>query len=295
MGANGISVVRFFNLAKVPILVAVHGLHILHNGIRRCMRREASQPPAAMQWLVGYGGISLAIVFDLRINDNAIEHNGASHLDPICGVFAIAVQNVEIDRNRIVDSGVRKGEEPASSAKAGTRGGVWIWFVLPNATPRVVQGTNALRSDGIQAAAIRDNVIVVPLGRTITLLGLGPMILARNRLLTQGTTGRDLEVLATNVLIVNIGFSNEWTLGLLFALIMAHGGAKACDLALALGLVNPSTGLRWPPLSVFWATGKLLVTENQVSCDTVDQPQGLALSSMFLASLYDIGFLDNQC
>jgi hypothetical protein len=62
MGANGIAVVRYFNLGKTPILIAVHGLHILGNGIRRYVRREVSQPSAAMQWLVGYGGVSLAFV-----------------------------------------------------------------------------------------------------------------------------------------------------------------------------------------------------------------------------------------
>jgi hypothetical protein len=36
------------------------------------------------------------------------------------------------------------------------------------------------------------------------------------------------------------------------------------------------------------------VAENQISCDTVDQQRGVALSSVFLAGLDDVGFLDNQ-
>ena len=296
MGANGIGVVRFFNVGKRPIFITVHGLHILGNGIRRCVRREVSQPSAAMQWLVGYGGVSLACVTDLRINDNEIEHCGVSHLEPICGVFAIVVQNLELDRNRIVDNGPRKGEEPASAAKAGTRGGVWIWVVGPNATPRTVDGLKLQRWDGIPAAAIRDNLIVVPLGRTITMLGLGHMSVLRNRLATSGTTGRDLELLATTALIVNVGLSNEWTLGLIFALIFGFGlpPGRRCELGLALGLFNPTNARPWPPLSVAWPTGKLLVAENQISCDTVDQPRGFALSSLFVAGLDDVGFLDNQ-
>src|SRR5262249_35064265 len=193
------------------------------NGIRHCMRREVNPPSAAMQWLVAYGGISLAVVYDLRIDDNEIEHNGVSHLEPICGVFAIAVQNLQIDRNRILDSGPRKGEEPSSAAKIGIRGGVWIWMVLPASAPRP-RHPDWQRSDGVPAAAVRDNVIVVPIGRAVTLMGIGPMTLARNRLATQGTTQRDLERIATTVLMVDLGISNEWTLGLLWVLVVMLNG-----------------------------------------------------------------------
>jgi hypothetical protein len=293
MGANGIGVVRFFNVGRNPILVSVYGLHILGNGIRRCVRREVSQPSDAMRWLVGYGGISLALATDLRINDNEIEDCGASHLDPICGVFAIVVQNFELDRNRIVNNAPRRGEEPSSAAKTGTRGGVWIWFVIPNATPRPLDGLKLQRWDGVPAAAIRDNLIVTPMSRTITMLGLGHMSVLRNRLVTLGTHGRDLDVVATTALIVNLGLSNEWTLGLLFALLETNP-TRRCELALTLGVVDPNTRRPWPPLSVVWPTGKILVAENQISTDTVDERRGVSLSSLTLFSLDDVGFHDNQ-
>jgi hypothetical protein len=76
MGANGISAVRFFDLAKKPILIGVHGLHIERNRIRRCLRRPINPPRQAMQWLVAYGGIALARATDLRVCDNEIARNG---------------------------------------------------------------------------------------------------------------------------------------------------------------------------------------------------------------------------
>jgi len=302
MGANGISVVRFFALGKAPILVGVYGLHIISNLIRRCLRREIEPPKVAMEWLIGYGGIALAIARDLRICDNEIAENGVSHLEPICGVFALVVENVQIDRNRIRDNGPRINDEPASSAKPGTRGGVWIWLALVRGVPRVVQEQKLKRFDGVPAALLRDNIIIVPLGRTITLLALGTVDIARNRLVSQGTTGRDLEVLATNMLVGNFGISNEWTLGLLYVfLLMLIGklnlpaGVDPCVFAKAVGLINFKDGTLWPPLTAVWPSGKTEVTENQISTDTIDQPPGFALSSILLAGLDDIAFTDNEC
>lgn len=101
MGANGISAVRFFDLAKKPILIAVRGLHIkCSNRIRRCLRRPINPPPQAMQWMVAYGGIALARATDLRVCGNEIAGNGVDHLEPVCGVFAIMAEGVQLERNR---------------------------------------------------------------------------------------------------------------------------------------------------------------------------------------------------
>ena len=118
-------------------MIGVHGLHIYDNFITRCMRRDLAQVSAAMQFLVGYGGIALGKVSDLRILRNEIVSNGVSHLQPICGVFAIFVQGLQLDDNRIVDNGPRT-TAPISNAKraawrsphlarpADRRAGDWI-------------------------------------------------------------------------------------------------------------------------------------------------------------------------
>src|SRR6266446_142118 len=131
MGINGIGVVRFFNLSTTGgDMISVHGLHITDNFITRCMRRTLKQVSAAMQLFVAYGGIALASASDLRILRNEIFANGTSDLEPICGVFAIVVQALQLDDNRILDNGP-KTEEPAANAQNGLRGGVHIWIVLP--------------------------------------------------------------------------------------------------------------------------------------------------------------------
>src|SRR5207248_795594 len=131
MGINGIGVVRFFDLTKLGgDFIGVHGLHIADNFITRCMRRDSAQVRQAMVSLVAYGGIALAKVSDLRILRNEIVGNGASHIQPICGVFAIVAQGVVIDDNRILDNG-RRSPAPVENAQNGIRGGVHIWLVLP--------------------------------------------------------------------------------------------------------------------------------------------------------------------
>jgi len=44
-----------------------------------------------------------------------------------------------------------------------------------------------------------------------------------------------------------------------------------------------------------WFTGKTLVSENQITLDVMDQPNHFGLTSIFIASLDDLGFADNQC
>jgi hypothetical protein len=314
MGINGIGTVRFFDLANGGDLVGVHGLHITDNRIIRCLRRELGKIDQAMQTMIGYGGIALAKVSDLRILRNEIVANGTSHLLPTCGVFAIIVQGLQLDDNRIVDNGPRD-DQPIEDAQPGIRGGVHVWVVLPQIEHPVgtqygaVGGKLAMGNHarvGVQSAAIRDNLIVAPAGRALTFFALGPAVVARNRLVTLGTTGRGLDLLATTVLTGNLGISNEWTLGLMLVMILKAFGLlpdlddagkpiELCDWAKVLGLIWPTEPPQfWPPVSAWWATGKFLMTENQVTLDVATQPFSGAVSSITVFSLDDIGFTDNQ-
>jgi hypothetical protein len=305
MGINGIGVVRFFNIATGGDMIGVHGLYIADNFITRCMRRNLAQVSQAMQFLVAYGGIALAKVSDLRILRNEIVANSTSHLEPICGVFAIFVQGLQLDDNRILDNGP-KTEAPVTNAQNGLRGGVHIWIVLPiveQAAGSITASTHISRRsvrNGIPTCSMRDNIIVAPLGRAVTFFALGSVVVARNRLVTQGTTGRGLDLIAATVLIGNLGFSNEWTLGLLMVLVSGKTQnmttAAYCQLAKLFGVINPSSPPSlWPPLVSQWATGKTLVVENQITLDLIDDPFGFGISSILIFTLDDLGMTDNQC
>jgi hypothetical protein len=312
MGMNGIGVVRFFDLANKGDLIGVNGLHIYDNFITRCMRRDIGKIREAMEWLVAYGGIALAKVRDLRILRNEIINNGRTHIVPICGVYAIIVQGLQLDDNRILNNGQRS-KEPVKNAQSGIRGGVHVWIILPMISPiddsltTTATTTSQFKStarDGSSTVMMRDNIIVVPVGRAVTFFALGSVVVARNRLTTQGSTAKDLDLLATTTLIGNLGFSNEWTLGFLETLFQIPlsqfpelvKSGKACEIFKKFGIKNlkskpPSF---WPPVSRQWATGKTLFTENQVTFDVAIEPITLALSSIAILSLDDVGFSDNQ-
>ena len=308
MGINGIGVVRFFDLAaERREMIGVHGLYIADNLITRCMRRDLAQVSNAMQFFVAYGGISLAKVTDLRILRNEIVSNGNTHIQPICGVFAIAVQGLQLDDNRILENGPRT-QEPVEQAQKGIRGGVHVWLVIPiieeasGWTSKSLVGSKSERN-GVSTCALRDNMIVAPLGRAVTFLALGPVVVARNRLVSQGYTGTGLDLIASTVLIGDFGISNEWTLGLILAILYALSSGsdvasskRFCTLAKLLGLINPEQPPSfWPPIVSRWATGKVLFTENQVTLDVVEQPFGICLTSMLIFSLDDLAMTDNQC
>lgn len=300
MGINGIGVVRFFNLANKGDMIGVHGLHITDNYISRCMRRSLVQVKETMSLLVAYGGIALAKVTDLRILRNEIVHNGVSHLQPICGVFGIIVQGLQLDDNRILDNGP-KTREPAGNAQKGIRGGVHVWIVMPVMGPaptdKFFAANKVQTRSGVTTVAMRDNVIDAPLGRAVTFFALGPVVVARNRLVTQGYTQSGLDVFASTILIGNFGPSNEWTIGLLQILVLILlgklEGSKACALAKKNGLFDQ--GALQPPLVRRLSTGKTLFTENQVTLNVTDQPTGFCISSQVIFSLDDVGFTDNQC
>jgi hypothetical protein len=309
MGISGIGVVRFFDLANGGDMIGVHGLHITDNFITRCVRRFLAQVSAAMQFFVAYGGIALAKVTDLRILRNEIVANGTRDLEPICGVFAIFVQALQLDDNRILDNGPKTDPQGTIDPQKGLRGGVHIWMVLPSIEQAVgsesASISRSLRGKGIPTCSMRDNIIIAPLGRAVTFFALGQVVVARNRLVTQGTTGRDLDLIAATVLIGNLGLSNEWTLGLIVALLLRllklirkndDFDFDPCQLAILFGAINPNSPPSfWPPLVRLWNTGKTLVTENQITLDVPDEPFGFGISSILIFTLDDLGMTDNQC
>jgi hypothetical protein len=304
MGINGISVARFWNLAQQPEMIGVHGLHIFDNYITRCVWRDLAQTPQSMILFIAYGGIALAKVSDLRILRNEIVLNGNTHLQAICGVFAIIVQGLQFDDNRIDDNGP-KTQEPVANAQIGIRGGVHIWGIMPLVEPASWSNDKALsflRQRGrsaVPTVLMRDNIIIAPLGRSVTFFSVGQVVVARNRLVTQGSTGRGMDLIAATVLIGNFGLSNEWTLGLLLAFVLLFINRdldNLCAIAIVLGLIDLEDPPGFaPPFIRRWSTGKTLVSENQITLDVITQPQAFGITSILILSLDDLGFVDNQC
>ena len=312
MGLNGIGVVGFFDVrsaAGTPQLITVNGLHVLGNEISRCLGRPLADISAKLQTFMGYGGISLASVLDLIVRDNFIEDNGPDYRQPVCGIFLLHGEGVDISRNLIQNNGART-EEPASSAKAGPRGGIFIASCLApsDRLPQRISQQGVTLPNGVPALKVHENVVTAPLGRALTAMALGPVSVVGNQF-----TSREIEeaqVKIATVLIVNLGRAIDDPSTLKSFQALNNGQQDTADPA--VGRVNAP-----PPAPVVTTdaavsvprqliNGSVLFTNNQCMLQSIEA-RGLLLAatgrvgefdfgaSVAIATLDDIGFHDNQC
>jgi hypothetical protein len=285
----------------VQEFVTVHRLLIDGNVIRRCLSREI-EIPAGMLDKIGYGGIALNHVEYLVIRDNCIEDNGPSQLEPICGIFVLYGEGIEISRNWILNNGAKPAVDtdsnPAEHAKLGARGGInivkctapLVTISLNPAFSKKLGPLTLSTQNGVPAARVHDNVVSVPLGQALKLTALGPVSVIGNQFTSRGMVlnAQSPSFWASTVIIVNLGRSRD-----LFAELVTHqavytGQNSYIAPAPTYG-TNAATQLG--PLQ----SGNVLFSNNQCSLDLLEAGLSLALSSILISSLDDVAFNNNQC
>jgi hypothetical protein len=303
MGLNGIGVIGFFDLERVREVVSVHGLRIVENEIRRCLHRALAPIRRGFADALGYGGIALADASFLEIRENIIEDNGPDHLEPICGIFLLHGEGVEITENRIYNNGA-KTNEPASDARPGPRGGIYIAACTPAlldlGSGRELYSARAAswrREGDLGAAALRvhDNRVTAPLGRALTATTLGDVSIHGNHFTSLGVEPREGRAFLapTTVQIRDLGRSP------------LLGGAAAYTsvrrgMHVAMPTENIGTGLHERPtdaavLERLGGNGRILVSDNQVALRVREEQRVSTLASILVLSLGDTGFNDNEC
>jgi hypothetical protein len=290
MGLDGIGVVGFFPLGAVDEFISVHDLLIDRNEIRQCLNRPLGDIPEPMLNAMGYGGIALADVDNLVVRDNFITDNGPDFREPVCGIFVLHGEGIEISRNHILNNGARSTDSPetANSVKRGPRGGINVLFAVAPLVPISILGQIVPTQSGFPALMVHDNIVSVPLGRALSALALGPVSVVGNEFTSRGTSLRDVQTfIASTVLIVNLGLSNEFYLQLL-AFSLLQGGNLT-----SVGEGRP--GLDDQQLGKSLVNGNVLFVDNQCSLDLMEAGLSLALSSLAILSLDDVGFHNNQC
>jgi len=292
MGLDGIGVVGFFPLGKIDEFISVHGLLIDRNEIRRCLNRVLGDIPQTMLDAMGYGGIALADVDHLVVRDNVIVDNGPDFREPICGIFVLHGEGIEISRNHILNNGIKDedSEETARSVKRGPRGGIYVLFAVAPVIPVSISilKKSAPTQGGLPALMVHDNVVSVPFGRALSATALGPVSVVANQFTSRAANLRDAQTfIASTVMILNLGLSNEFYLQLFaFALLKAgHTGS--------VGQGQP--GLDDQQFGEYLLNGNVLFTNNQCSLDLLESGLGITVSSILILSLDDVGFHDNQC
>lgn len=303
MGDNGIGVDGFFDLNETCQMISVSGLTIIGNEIRHCLNRAPAPIQLKMVEFQGYGGISLAAVYDLVIRDNVIEDNGPDESEPICGIFVLRGNGIDIERNRILNNGARNNT-PFTQAQPGPRGGIYIAyaiaprrFVTAPASPNVRLITPTPFSLGLPAVKIHDNIVSVPLGQALVITAAGPVAVTDNHFTSLGIVSRPgaVSLQPATVDIRNLGVSSEnWHQPTSFAglrrAVALPAGTERFE---GTDMVLP--GPIEAPLGQYLSNGNVLFCDNQCELNLLEVARPVATTSIRITSLDDIGFHQNQC
>ena len=300
MGLNGIGVIGFFDLSGDDEMISIERLTIRTNKIKRCLRRTLAPIPSRMQDSMGYGAIALADVSELVIHDNVLQDNGPSELDPICGIFILHGEGIDIHRNRILNNGA-KSAEGASQARPGRRGGINVVYCVPLTVPIAIGRFGDLPAQGgVPALRVHDNIVSVPLGQALMATALGPVSIQGNQFTSRGVVlsreGISSTVSAATVTINNLGLSNEVYLQLINFLLMQRGSLVRKDLASVDDeRIAVSRELDDRRLGGLLPNGNVLFADNHCVLDLRESGLGLSLSSILILTLDDVTFHGNQC
>ncbi|MCP4401359.1 MAG: hypothetical protein GY801_29175 [bacterium] len=298
MGLNGVGVIGFFDLDATDEFISVKRLSIIGNEIRRCLQRPIAPIPTEMIDDMGYGGIALADVEYLVIQDNIIEDNGLDHLDPICGVFILHGVGIDISNNRIFNNGA-KTNKPDRPVKDGRRGGINIVYGVTPTEQVIISRQEFPRQNGVPAVRVHGNIVSVPLGRALSLTALGPVSVIGNQFTSRGMVLKPTSptFTASTVAIMNLGISNEFYGQLLAFSTLREGQVEFVTRAAVTenAVIIPQEGLDDRRIGQYLANGNVLFSDNQCVLDLLETGLSLSVSSMFIFSLDDIGFHNNQC
>jgi hypothetical protein len=307
MGRNGIGVVGFFDLEETDEFISIENLSITHNCIEGCLNSVLPEIDAKLEDDMGYGGIALADVLNLRIHDNDIVKNGGNPFDPVCGVYVLHGEGVEICDNRIVENGGKL--DGRSRYKPGPRSGIHLVYAV---TPTVsislgsplsnaAKLDNLPRQNGVPAAKIHNNIIVHPVGRALTINALGPVIVTDNQLTSRGAIqGADSAKVST-ASILNLGLSNELYLQIGSFAQIANKRSNLDSLKSNIKKAGPGSvsffgsNLDDFKLGRYMANGNVMFANNQVVSDEIDTTANKVVSAIRILSLDDISFTSNQC
>ena len=297
MGRFGIGVAGYFDLEESDEMITVQGLEICHNRIRGCLQRPIEDIPKEKIDGKGFGGISLADAEYLTIHDNHIENNGLSHLDPVCGVFVLHGEGIDISRNLIRNNGPRT-DESDQGARLGRRGGINIVYALAPITALAFGDDSLARQNGVPAVKIHGNIVSQELGQALSVKALGPVSVVGNQFTSRGVvlSFESPSLYFATVVIFNLGVSNELYFQPLF-----YSGERVDPGLADMPKVEddfvflPRPGLDDAKVGAYLANGNVLFCDNQCVLDLLANPFGIAVSSVAVATLDDVGFHSNQC
>jgi hypothetical protein len=298
MGLSGISAVAFLSTRNVALMVRVEGFWIYGNVIQYCARQIPSTFPNSMLGEFAFGGITFADAENGVIRENRIEENGLSHIDPICGIFFLRGEKIDISNNRISNNG--PGTLNATETqKAGVRAGIMVRSSFKSQDFTTLQNTTVPSFDGIPAVKVHDNIVTQPLGHALFLVAFGPVSVVGNQFTSQGSDRLNpLSHMAAAVYIFNLGISKDFlqqTVGASISIIKAD---PPVVLQTAQETQQQSTSNLRIARQLYYLqylpSGRVMFTSNQTTLDMRSPFNNVVLSAQLIHSRDDVAFNNNQ-
>lgn len=305
MALSGIASLFHPEKENIRNVTHIEGLLIDGNNIKYCIQYEPrSFLKQVVQTDLPVAGICLASCNDCTIVENRIELNGKTQLMPVCGIFILIVDKLDISNNRVLNNGP---DEFLRETKPNTRvrGGIVVWFAVKTSrvTELVVQEENfnhgvvfqpKLRTyDADPIAKIHDNIVNQPVGHALFMLALGPVSAVSNQFTSQGIIKKErFSTLAGCVFMMNLGISKDL---LLIAILAINNWKYINPIVLGAGFSsqNNSAGAAFINF-MNYPDGKIMFTSNQSMLDLRSTDSDFCLSSQLIFSLDDISFVNNQ-
>jgi hypothetical protein len=288
-GACGIGPVGFFDPNLGPEIVAIQNLSITANAISRTLLREVTGMPQVLSG--AFGAICIPFVEDLIVRDNVITDFGLRPGDPVCGVFILYGQIIDVSRNQVLETRDWNFSTQEQVSPTGIRGGIVILAATPPsfttagslyANANNVAGVYAAPSfvPGVPALRVEHNVVRVASGDALEAGGFGTFSIVNNHLSTAGTVrGGGVSALAQTVFILNLGISIEFA-------AFGKFSSFALDQPAPTSFQTGGSGTT--------SNGAVTFTENMCQLEgRITRPH--AFSSVMIITLDDLIFGNNQC
>jgi hypothetical protein len=285
MGLSGIS--ALLHGGEKQHLVHVEDITIYRNIIRYCAHQTPSEIPKNLLNDWAFGGIVLSDCENGRIQENRIEENGKRAGEPICGVFILHGELIDISANNIIKNGTAITDNQIP-VKPGARCGIVIKMSFKAADLKKFLAATVPSFDGVPAAKIHDNIVEQPLGHALFIIAFGPVSVVSNQFTALGTDRTNpLSFLAACVFILNLGVSKD------LLLVGFRNMANTNPAALQKLLSNPAFQQVLRALQ-YLPSGKVMFASNQTTLDMRSPTLNFGISSQLIASLDDVAFNSNQ-